>query len=71
MTFRVYTTTPDAEKQAKALGIYGQVASRLARMARRSAPLTSEFGNRRFYDFALTIEGSQVVWIAKLTDHAA
>lgn len=71
MTFRVYTPTPDAEKQAKALGIYGQVASRLARMARKSAPLTSPLGNRRFYNFALTVEGNQVVWVEKLTDHAA
>ena len=59
MTFKAFTATGAAIKQARLIGLYGDTAKRLARAARRSAPFTSELGNRRFLDLALTTEGDR------------
>ena len=69
--FREYTATPEAVRQGRAIGIFGDTAKRLARAARRSAQFTSEFGNRRFGEFILTVEDGRVVWIDRLNAQAA
>ena len=66
MTFKAFTATAEAIRQARLLGLYGDTAKRLSRAARRSAPFTSELGNRRFLDFALTVEGDRVVWVNRI-----
>jgi len=66
MTFKAFTATAAAIKQARLLGLYGDTGKRLSRAARRSAPFTSELGNRRFLDFALTVEGSEIVWVNRI-----
>jgi hypothetical protein len=66
MTFKAFQATGEAIRQARYLGLYGDTAKRLARAARRSAPLTSELGNRRFLDFALTVEGDRIVGVDRL-----
>jgi hypothetical protein len=66
MRFREYTATPEAVQQARSIGLYGDTAKRLARAARRACRFTSDVGNFRFTDFALTIEGNQVTWINRL-----
>jgi hypothetical protein len=57
---RTYTVSPQAYAQAKALGWGGDVNRRLIRMARRAAPVTHEYGNRRFDDFVLWIEDRHI-----------
>ena len=71
MKFREYKATPDAIRQGRAIGLFGDTAKRLSRAARRSAQFTSEFGNRRFGDFVLTVENDQVVWVERLHGQAA
>ena len=71
MRFRDYKATPDAVKQGRAIGLYGDTAKRLSRAAKRSAQFTGELGNRRFLDFVLTVEGDQVVWVDRLNGQAA
>lgn len=62
-----YTVSPSALAQAQLLGIFGNKAARLKRMARRAAPFTSELGNRRFEDFVLaTTPDKTVVGISRL-----
>jgi hypothetical protein len=66
LTKRVYTVSEDAVRQAREIGLCGEVAKRLARMAKRSAPLTHEEGNRRFGDFVLRVEDRCVVAVNRL-----
>lgn len=66
MTFRTFTATPEAIQRARDLGLFGNTAQRLARAARRSAPFTSDLGNRRFLDLALTVAGGVVVWVNRV-----
>jgi len=62
-----YTVTPEAIAQAQRLGIFGNRAARLKRMARRAAPYTSILGNRRFEEFVLAIApDKKVVGISRL-----
>lgn len=62
-----YTVSPEALAQAQRIGIYGNRAARLKRMARRAAPFTSQQGNRRFEDFVLAIApDKKVVGISRL-----
>ena len=69
--FREYRATDDAIRQGRLVGVYGDTAKRLSRMARRSAPVTSEIGNRRFNDFVLSVDGDQVVWVERMRGRAA
>ena len=70
MKFRTYRVQPEAVERARALGLYGDTAKRLARAARRSAQFTGALGNRRFFDLILTIRGDQVVWVNRLGEAA-
>jgi hypothetical protein len=63
---REYSVTEEAVAQAKELGIGGEVAKRLARMAKRSAPLTHPEGNRRFDAFVLRVHDRKVLSINRL-----
>lgn len=66
MGFRDYEVTEQAVRQARAAGICGDVAKRVARMARRAAPVTHEYGNWRFEDFILLIVDGRVVDVTRL-----
>lgn len=60
-----FTVTPQAAKAARLIGLSGDVKKRLARMARRSSPLTHEEGNRRFGEFILKVEARNVVSVTR------
>ena len=66
MAFREYEVTPQAVTLGRNVGLCGDVAKRLARMARRSAPITHESGNRRFDDFVLKIEAGRILSVTRL-----
>lgn len=61
--FRKYKVTPEARKQAQALGIRGDVEARVARMARMAARFTHPEANWRFQRFIMRIEHGTVTWI--------
>lgn len=61
-----FTVASEAVADGRLLGLAGDVAKRLARMARRSAPITHEEGNRRFDDFVLQVEAREVVSVSRL-----
>lgn len=61
MAFREYSVTERAVSRAASLGLAGDVAQELARMARFSAPFTHPGGNRRYEGWWLKIEKDQVV----------
>ena len=62
--FREYAVAPQALAQAREIGLWGKTEKRLRRMARRSAPVTCDWGNRRFYDYVLQIEKGTVVAVS-------
>jgi len=64
--FRTYTPEPNAVEQARLLGLFGNTPARLSRMARRASQVTSEYGNWRFFDFFLTIDGDRIVNVIRL-----
>ena len=66
MRFKQYVATPTAVAQARSLGLFGSTSIRLSRMAKRSAPFTSSFGNRRYEDYILTVEDHQIVEVNRL-----
>jgi hypothetical protein len=49
-----------AKLMARNAGIYGDPVARLRRMARRSAPVTSDFGNRRYLDWFMFISNGVI-----------
>ena len=55
-----------ASVEARRACIFGNVAARLSRMARRAAPVTSEYGNRRFNDFVLHVVDGVVLDVVRL-----
>lgn len=61
-----FRVSDGAIRDARAIGLCGDVALRLARMARRSAPLTDERGNRRFDDFVLMVKDREVLSVDRL-----
>ena len=61
-----FTVAAEAVADGRLLGLAGDVAKRLARMARRSAPITHEEGNRRFDDFVQQVEAREVVSVSRL-----
>lgn len=70
MAFREFEVTPQAVEQARKAGVCGDVAKRVARMARRAAPLTSNLGNRRFDEYALMIRDGKVLDVQRLPSDA-
>jgi hypothetical protein len=64
--FRSYKVSELAIKQARGDGLCGSVELRVARMARRATPITSEYGNWRFHDWFMTIEGDMVTDVIRM-----
>jgi len=60
------TVADDAVSDGRMIGLAGDVRKRLARMARRSAPITHEDGNRRFDGFVLQVVAREVVSVSRL-----
>jgi hypothetical protein len=52
--------------KARRIGVYGNTRARLSRMAYRSAPITSEYGNRRFHGFVLLVQGDVIKDVTRL-----
>ena len=63
--FRQYRVDPEVLKQARAIGMYGNVEARIARMARESVPHTHPQANRRFDGFLLKIDNGVVTRIMR------
>lgn len=63
---REFTVTPSALDDARNIRMGGDPEKRLVRMARRSAPMTHEAGNRRFLDFILQVEGQSITGVSRL-----
>jgi hypothetical protein len=61
-----FVVAPEAIDQGRRLGVGEDVATRIARMARRAAPFTHPQGNRRFEDWVLRIDKGVVLAIDKL-----
>jgi len=66
---REVTISPAAKRAARLIGICGNIEARLRRMARRSAPVTHEFGNRRFQEFVLEIDRGVILAVNRLDRH--
>jgi hypothetical protein len=63
---KAIAVTPEAVANGRREGLSGDIAKRIARMARRSAPVTHECGNRRFHDFVLHVADGRVLDITRL-----
>lgn len=61
-----WAVTPAAVAKAKFIGLAGDYGKRLVRMAKRSAPVTHELGNRRFDDFVLRVNDRVVCDVNRL-----
>ena len=62
--FRRYKVSAEARKQARTLGIRGDVEARVARMARRAARFTHPIANLRFERCILRVEKDTITWSA-------
>lgn len=58
--------TPEAVRDAKQIQLGGDAVARLKRMAEKSAPVTHEFGNRRFDQFVLLVKDGKVLGVDRL-----
>jgi len=63
---REVTVSLAAKRAARHAGIFGNVEARLSRMARRSAPVTHEAGNRRFQEFILDIDRGEIKGVIRM-----
>lgn len=61
MHLDTYAVSESALNDAAIRGIAGQIANRLSRMAKRSAPFTCRLGNRRYDDYILSISQEGVI----------
>lgn len=61
-----YEVEPQAIQDGRSIGLGGDVGKRLARMARRSAPITHVEGNRRFDEFVLRVEDRKILSVSRL-----
>jgi hypothetical protein len=61
--FRHYKVSAEAYRQARTLGIRGDVEARVARMARRAARFTHPIANLRYERFIMRLEKDTVTWI--------
>ncbi len=66
MSTRNFEVSVEAVRMGRAYGLYGDTEKRLRRMARRSAPVTSEHGNRRFNEYVLHIVDGTVKAVTRL-----
>ncbi|CAA2141497.1 hypothetical protein [Hyphomicrobium sp. ghe19] len=57
---RKYNVPESVVRKARRYGVYGDTKARLSRMAFRSAPVTSNFGNRRFQSYVLLVENEDI-----------
>lgn len=69
MSRREFIVSEAAVREARSVGLYGETAARLKRMARRSAPFTSKHGNRRFHDFVLDVSDGVIRSVTRLDFH--
>ena len=65
---REFQITKAAVQQGRSFGLRGQTKLRLQRMARRSAPVTSDFGNGRFHEWFMEVSHGSVVTVTRLFD---
>lgn len=63
---REFTITDAAVRQGRDSGLRGDTKIRLQRMARRSAPVTSDFGNRRFHEWFMEVSDGAVRKVTRL-----
>lgn len=61
-----FSVSDEAVRDARDIGLCGDVRLRLARMARQAAPLTHPDGNRRFDQFVLKVQDKQVLAVNRL-----
>lgn len=66
MRYKTYQVSHEAVVSGRCLGLFGDTAKRLSRMARRAAPFTSEAGNRRFAEFVLNVVEDRVLGVTLL-----
>lgn len=71
MRFREFEVTQQAVQAGRSIGLCGDIAKRITRMARRAAPITHNQGNWRFDDFVLDIDNGKVLTISRLAQAAA
>lgn len=70
MGFREVQVTDDAVRAGRNIGLCGDIAKRIARMARRAAPITHDQGNWRYEEFVLDIEDGKVLAVSRLLPEA-
>lgn len=70
MAGREFDISEEALQDARAWGLFGDTRLRLKRMARRAAPVTSPYGNRRFYDWFLRVSDGVITSITRVPDEA-
>lgn len=58
--------TDAALRAANFAGIYGDAAARVLRMVKRSAPVSNDFGNRRFRNFVFYVADGVVHDVSRL-----
>lgn len=61
-----YKVSDDVLSKARYFGIYGNTQARLSRMARRSAPCTSPYGNRRYQHYVLLVDGATIKDVTRI-----
>jgi hypothetical protein len=66
-----FRVTPEALQRGREAGVYGDTEKRLIRMAARSAPITHEFGNRRFQGFVLRVADGLILDVNRLDFQAS
>ena len=71
MSTKEFTATETAIREARSYGLYGATALRLRRMARRAAPYTGSYGNRRFHDFVLDVSDGVIRRVTRVETQPA
>jgi hypothetical protein len=66
MVSRQFKVPEAVALQANRLGLEGDAASEICKMADKAAPFTHEKGNRRFHGWWLRIEKGEVLAIGKI-----
>jgi hypothetical protein len=60
---RDYKLTPEARKQARAIGLRGELEQRVGRMVRHAAPYEHKVANLRYRGIIMKVEDDTVSWI--------
>ena len=63
---RHYKLSAEVRKQARAIGIRGDVEARVARMVRHAAPFDHRVANLRFRGIIMRVEDDVVTWVGLL-----